>query len=66
MKISRAKIERIMAIKGLSVSQVAQAAELLPQNISTVKSRERCSPATAGKIAKALGVDVREIMKEEA
>ena len=66
MKISRAKIERIMAIKGLSVSQVAQAADLLPQNISIAKRRESCAPATAGKLAKALGVDVREIMKEEA
>ena len=66
MEISKAKIERIMAIKGLTVSQVAQAAGMFPQNISIAKRRESCTPATAGKLAKALGVDVREIMKEEA
>ena len=66
MKISKAKIERLMAIKGLNNSQVANMAEMSRQNFSSTKRRESCHPKSAGKIAKALGVDVREIMKEEA
>lgn len=36
------------------------------QNLSVILSRGSCKPVTAGKIAKALGVSVENIIRKEA
>lgn len=64
MKI-KANIELSAALKGMSMNQLAQKSGILPQNLSTIKSRGTCSALTACKIAAALGVDVTEIIEEE-
>lgn len=65
MKISKEKIEYIMATKGLTATMVAYESGISRQNFSTVMLRGTCKPATAGKIALGLDVDVTEIIEKE-
>ena len=64
MKINRQKIELEMARQGISTTQLAEKAGIARQNISTVLGRGTCTPPTAGKLAKALGVDIEAIAEE--
>ena len=64
MKISVLKIETIMAKKNMTKAAMANAAGMCRQNVSTIVRRGTCEPRTAGKLAKALGVDVTEITEE--
>lgn len=63
MKISKTKIENISAEKGWNASMAAREAGINAQMFSIVKTRGTCRPETALKIARALGVDVTEIME---
>lgn len=65
MKISKDKIELIMAEKGLTAVKVAERSGISRQNFSTIKLRGTCAPPTAGKLAHGLGVDVAEITEED-
>lgn len=65
MKISKQKIECIMAEKGLTATQTAERCGISRQNFSTIKLRGTCTPATAGKIAQGLGVDPLDIIEQE-
>lgn len=65
MKVDAKKIELLMAEKGLLSKDVAERSGMSRQNFSTVKLRGSCTPVNAGKIAKALGVDVTEILAKE-
>ena len=65
MKISKEKIELIMAMKGLTASEVAEACGISRQNLSTIRQRGTCTPSTAGKIARGLGVNPAEIIEKE-
>lgn len=64
MKISKQKIERVMAEKGLTAVEVAEKSGVSRQSFSTIKLRGTCEPATAGKIARGLGVNVADITEE--
>ena len=64
-KIQRSRIELIQANKGMSRKQIAEKANVDPRTISVIMRRGRCRPETAGKIARALGVDPKDIMEEE-
>ena len=48
------------------MSELAEKSGLCRQNLSTIKNRGTCSALTAVKIAAALGVDVAEIIDENA
>lgn len=65
MRISKKKIECVMARKALTTIEVAKKSGVSRQNFSTVKLRGTCTPITAGKIARGLGVDVAEIIETE-
>ena len=65
MKISRKAIENIQAEKQLTGTQIAARAGVTRQNISAILRRGTCHPATAGKLAQALGVAVIEILDEQ-
>ena len=64
MKISKEKIEYIMATKGLTAADTAEKSGISRQNFSTIKLRGTCSPVTAGKIAHGLEVDLTEIIEK--
>ena len=62
MKISKAKINMIMASKGLTATEVAKRSGISRQNFSTIKLRGTCTPPTAFKIAKGLNADPSEFI----
>lgn len=65
MKVSRQKIQRLQDIHLLTDRSLADVAGISHPTIYALKSRESCSPATAGKLAVALGVKVQDILPGE-
>lgn len=65
MKIDSQKIAVILASKGMSKTQLAAQAGLSKQSVSTILTRGTCTTVSAGKLAKALCVEVVEIIKGE-
>ena len=66
MRIDRVKLIAEMARQDMTVKTLVEKSGVSRMTITSVRSGTSCSDQTAGKLAKALGVDVREIMKEEA
>lgn len=64
LKINRKKLEICMARAQLNRDTLAQKAEMPCTSFYNVYSRCSCRPATAGRIAVALGVDVTEILED--
>ena len=65
MKIDSVKIKLLMAEQEINQSILAERCGIARQNISTMLARGTCSIAKVSKLAKTLGVDAREIVKEE-
>ena len=65
MKVNAIKIESLLAVQGLTKTELAKKAGMSRQNVSTVVRRGTCEPRTAGKLATALGVDVLDIIETE-
>lgn len=65
MKTDKGKLTLAMARACMNPQDLAKAAELPPQTVNGVIRGRSVRPATLGKIAKALGVDPAEIIKEE-
>jgi Plasmid maintenance system antidote protein len=63
MRISKYKISFVMAEKDLMQKDVAELAGMSRGNLSNLINGKNCRPRTAFKIAKALGVDVSEILE---
>lgn len=53
-----------MARAKASREELAVKTGLSPVSITNLLGRGRCKPATAGKLAEALGVDVTEILED--
>lgn len=64
MRISRNKIELLLAEKGLSQKMLADKSGVRRQAISAILRHQTCTPRTAGKLADGLGVPVAEILEE--
>ena len=64
MKIDSIKIKLMLADRQMTQTDLSAKSSVSRQNISTILLRGTCSAITAGKLAKALGVDVRQIVKE--
>lgn len=64
MHISSLKIDVLIARKCLTQAETARLAGLSRQCMILTLKRGRCTARTAGKIARALGVDVTEIMED--
>lgn len=66
MKLDRTQLDIAVANAGVpSYRQLAQRVGCSAQNLSVILSRGSCKPATAGKIAAALGVPVESIVRKE-
>ena len=65
MNICANVVEIHQAKQRLNDSQLAMKADISRQTLCIVKKCGRCKPATAGKIADALGVPVESILKKE-
>lgn len=66
MRIDRVKLIAEMARQDMTVNTLVEKSGVSRMTITSVRSGKSCSDQTAAKISKALGVDIREIMKEEA
>ncbi len=65
MKLSRAKTEKLMIIKGWGQSKLAEQATLTVGTVSQLMNGKNISPKSAHKLANALGVGVMDILEEE-
>lgn len=65
MKLCTAAIEFHQAEQLMTDTQLARRAGVSRQTMCVVKKCGSCKPATAGKIAQALGVPVAEIIRKE-
>lgn len=63
MKINTHKINVLLANKGLTQTALAEQTGISRQSICTILKRGTCYPVSAGKIARALGVDVEELLE---
>ena len=64
MEIDVLKVKVLLAEQGKTQAKLAVDCSVSRQSISTILTKGRCNPITAGKIAKGLGVHVSAIMKE--
>lgn len=62
MKINKKKLEIAMANVCMTTADLQKAAEMPKPTLAGAVSGKTIRPATAGKIAKALGVNVTEII----
>lgn len=65
MKISTRKIQSMMGAALMTQEKLAKAAGVSRATVNTALLKGSCSTQTAGKIAKALGVDPVEIIEME-
>lgn len=65
MKVSRSKLELAMARACLSTAGLAEKAKLPRPSLNNAIVGRSVRPDTVGKIAKALGADVTEILETE-
>lgn len=66
MRLDRTQLDIAIANAGVpSYRQLAQRVGCSAQNLSVILNRGSCKPATAGKIAAALGVSVESIVRKE-
>lgn len=65
MKADKSKLTLAMARACLNPQELAKVAEMPPQTLNGVIRGRSVRPATLGKVARALGVDPVEIIKEE-
>lgn len=65
MKADTSKLRLAMARACMNPQDLAKAAEMPPQTVNGVLRGRSIRPATLGRIAKALGVDPSEILKDE-
>lgn len=63
MTLNREKVDIILARKGVTVSALCKNAGFSRNRFYTVMNSKKISPMTAGRVAKALGVDVTEIIE---
>lgn len=64
MKLNIEKIKLIMARKELTVTEIAKRCGKSKQRVSCIFNSVSVTPATAGRLAKALEVDVTEIIEK--
>ena len=65
MKISKSRFDIEMARKRLTKTALASKAKISHVRLNAILNSKNIRPETAGRIAKALGVDVTEILEEE-
>lgn len=63
MKIDVKKLDLALAKRCMNLSDMRAGSS--PQTLKRIRRGEEVKPATAGRIARALGVDVSEIIKQE-
>ncbi len=65
MKINSFLINAQLARQGMTQTELARRSKTTRQAMSNLIRRGTCEPRTAGKIAKALNIDVEELILKE-
>lgn len=65
MRVNRKKLELAMASACMTTKELAEASEMPRPSVTNVIIGRSVKPATLGRIARALGVEVSSIMEEE-
>lgn len=65
MKLNAWKIKLLLAEKEMNQADLANKCGVNRQQINEILSRESCTLKTLGRIAKALGIPVAEIVRED-
>lgn len=65
MKANRQKLELAMARACVNANDIAEKAEMPQPTVKNVLTGRNVNPRTIGRVAKALGVDVTEIIESE-
>lgn len=63
MRISKAELGILLAEAGITFAELAKQSGVSRQTISSIYNGKSCTPKTAGKIAKALGKEVAELLE---
>lgn len=63
MTINDAKFDIALANSGLTIGEAAERVGISRQRFCMILNQKRVTPQAAGKVAKALGVDVTEIIE---
>lgn len=66
MKINSKKVEMMLADRCMLYSDLAKKSNLSSFTITRMRTGAEVNPSTVGKIAKALGVTVQELIETEA
>lgn len=66
MTVDKSKLTLAMARACMNSADLAKAAEMSLQTVNRVLIGRSVRPATLGRVARALGVDPADIIKEEA
>lgn len=61
MKVNISRIKMELAKKEMTCAQLSELTDISRQTLSTIMHRQTCKPCTAGKIAKALGLQIEDI-----
>ena len=64
MRIDRVKLIAEMARRDVTSTRLAEAAGVSRVTVSALRCGKTCTAETAGRIARALGVDVTDIMED--
>ena len=64
MKLNKEKIDLAMARKSYNITQLAKSYGVSAQRIYIILGQKEVSPAVAGRLSAALGVDVTEILED--
>ena len=64
VRINARKVEAMLARDSLTRTEVSKRSGISRQSVSCILQRGTCSTVNAGRLARALGVDVTEIMEE--
>jgi plasmid maintenance system antidote protein VapI len=65
VKLSREKVDLKRATKCMTVAAMAEAYGVSRARMNAILNQREVTPVTAGRIAKALGCDVTEILETE-
>ena len=65
MKINSVEIKILMAERGLTQNALSELCGMSPHYIGVILKRGACSVVNLGRLAKALGVNVRDIIIKE-
>ncbi len=65
MRLSKRKVEYLLAMKEMSYTDLADKAGTSRQNLCRLFNNAQARPKTIGKISNALGVRPEEILEEE-